>query len=76
MGIGVSLILIAVGAVLTWAVNVSSSGFNINTIGIILMIVGAIGLILSLMFWSTWGGVGTTRRRTTYVDEGPGGPGY
>ena len=72
MGIGVSLILIAVGAILTWAVNATVSGLDINTIGIILMIVGAIGLVLSLMFWSTWGGVGTTRRRTTYVDEGPG----
>jgi len=76
MGIGVSLILIAAGAILTWAINVSSSGFNINTIGIILMVVGAIGIILSLMFWSSWGGVGGTRRRTTYVEDGPGGPGY
>jgi hypothetical protein len=76
MGIGVSLILIAAGAILTWAVNASSSGFNINTIGIILMVVGAIGIVLSLMFWSTWGGVGGTRRRTTYIEDGPGGPGY
>lgn len=76
MGIGVSLILIAAGAILTWAIHVSSSGFNIHTIGIILMVVGAIGIILSLMFWSSWGGVGGTRRRTTYVEDGPGGPGY
>ena len=74
MGIGVSLILIAVGAILTWAVNVSVSGLELNTIGVILMIVGAIGLLLSLMFWSSWGGVGGARRRTTYVDEPP--PGY
>jgi Domain of unknown function (DUF6458) len=73
MGIGVSLILIAAGAILTWAVNATVSGIDINTIGVILMVVGAIGLILSVMFWSSWGGVGgTTRRRTTYVDEGPG----
>jgi hypothetical protein len=72
MGIGVSLILIAAGAILTWAVNASVSGIDINTIGIILMVVGAIGLVLSLMFWSTWGGVGNTRRRTTVVDDGPG----
>ena len=38
MGIGVSLILIAAGAILTWAIHVSSSGFNIHTIGIILMV--------------------------------------
>jgi hypothetical protein len=72
MGIGVSLILIAAGAILTWAVETTVSGVDINTIGVILMIVGAIGLILSLMFWSTWGGVGgTNRRRTTYVEDGP-----
>jgi Domain of unknown function (DUF6458) len=71
MGIGVSLILIAVGAILTWAVNATVSGLDINTIGVILMIVGAIGLVLSLMFWSSWGGVGGTRRTTTYVDDGP-----
>jgi hypothetical protein len=71
MGIGVSLILIAAGAILTWAVNATVSGVDINTIGVILMVVGAIGLILSIMFWSSWGGVGgPTRRRTTYVDEG------
>jgi len=75
MGIGVSLILIAVGAILTWAVNASVSGLDINTIGIILMIVGAIGLLLSLMFWSSWGGVGGTRRRTTVVEDAPP-PGY
>jgi hypothetical protein len=73
MGIGVSLILIAAGAILTWAVNATVSGVDINTIGVILMVVGAIGLVLSLMFWSSWGGVGG-RRRTTYVEDGPGGP--
>jgi hypothetical protein len=69
VGIGVSLILIAVGAVLTWAVNASVSGLDINTIGVILMVVGAIGLVLSMMFWSSWGA--GSRRRTTYIDEGP-----
>ena len=74
MGIGVSLILIAVGAILTWAVNATVSGLNIHTVGVILMVVGLAGLVLSLMFWSTWGGVGATRRRTTYVEDGPAGP--
>jgi hypothetical protein len=72
MGLGVSLILIAVGAILTWAVNVDTSGFNVNTVGIILLIVGAVGALLSMVFWSTWAGPGYfSRRRTTYVDEGP-----
>ena len=81
MGIGVSLILIAVGAVLTWAVNAAVSGVDINAIGVILMIVGAVGLLLSLMFWSSWGGYGVARggggaRRVTTYEEGPPPPGY
>jgi hypothetical protein len=68
MGIGVSLILIAAGAILTWAVNASLSGVDINTIGIILMIVGGVGVLLSLMFWSSWGGPAWGPRRA------PGGP--
>jgi hypothetical protein len=72
MGIGVSLILIAVGAILTWAVNATVSGLDINTVGVILMVVGAAGLVLSLMFWSSWGGFGTSARRTTtVVDNSP-----
>jgi len=74
MGIGVSLILIAAGAILTWAVNATVSGLDINTIGVILMVVGLIGLVLSVMFWSSWGGVGGTRRRTVVEDAPP--PGY
>ena len=56
MGIGVSLLLIAVGAILVWAVNVSVSGVELTTIGWILLVVGAIGALLSLIFWSSWGG--------------------
>ena len=71
MGLGVSILLIAVGAILTWAVNASVSGLELDTIGVILMVVGALGLVLSMIFWSSWGGFGETRRHTTYVDEGP-----
>ncbi len=71
MGISVSLILIAVGAILTWAVTASVSGVDLTTVGVILMIIGGIGLILSLLFWSTWGGFHTTRTDTTIVrDDG------
>ena len=55
MGIGVSLFLIAIGAILDFAVDVQTSGFNLNSIGVILMIVGAVGLLLSLIFWGSWG---------------------
>ena len=69
MGIGVSLFLIAAGAILTWAVETSVSGLNIHTVGVILMVVGIVGLLLSLVFWSSWGGFGAMRpgpgRRTT-----------
>ena len=71
MGLGVSIFLIAVGAILTWAVNTSVSGLELNTIGVILMVVGILGLVLSMIFWSSWGGVGGARRRSTYVEEGP-----
>jgi hypothetical protein len=54
MGIGVSLFLIAVGAVLAWAVDVSAEAIDVNTIGIILLIVGVVGLLLSLLFWSSF----------------------
>jgi hypothetical protein len=51
------------------------SGVNIQTIGWILLIVGIIGVILSMIFWSSWAGPGYwSGRRRTYVDEGPGGP--
>jgi len=70
MGIGVSLILIAVGAILTWAVSADVSGIDLTTIGVILMVVGIAGALLSLVFWSSWGGPGYGRRRT-YVEDGP-----
>ncbi len=66
MGIGVSLLLIAVGAILIWAVDVSVSGLELTTVGWILLIVGAIGILLSLIFWSSWGGFG---RRETVVED-------
>jgi hypothetical protein len=71
MGLGVSIFLIAVGAILTWAVNASVSGLELQTIGVILMVVGALGLVLSMIFWSSWGGVNSQRRTTTYVDDRP-----
>jgi hypothetical protein len=54
MSLGVSLFLLVVGAILTFAVNVSTSGFDINAVGIILMIAGALGLLLTVMFWSSF----------------------
>jgi Domain of unknown function (DUF6458) len=64
MGLGASIFLIAVGAILAFAVTAEVTGIDIATVGWILMIVGAFGLLLSLIFWSSWGGVGTWRRET------------
>ena len=81
MGLGVGIFLAAAGAVLAFAVNTSVNGVNIHAVGWILLIVGIVGIVLSMIFWSSWAGPGywssSTRRRTTYVDEGPpGGPGF
>ena len=68
MGIGVSIFLLAVGAILAFAIEVSTDGIDLNTVGVILMIVGAIGLLASLTLASTL----TGRRRlgdTTVVRE-------
>ncbi len=71
MGIGVSMFLIALGAILVWAVSASVAGIDLNAVGVILMVVGGIGALLSLVFWSTWGGFGgrTDERERVVVDR-------
>ena len=68
MGIGTSLFLIAVGAILYFAVDADISGLEISTVGIILMIVGVIGLLISLFMLSSWrrGGDRTVVRDREY----------
>ncbi len=58
MGISLSILLIAAGAILAWAVDAEASGIDLQVAGIILVVVGAIGLVASLVFWSSWGGFG------------------
>jgi hypothetical protein len=76
MGFGVGILLAAIGAVLAFAVSATVSGVNIHTVGWILLIVGIVGIALSMIFWSSWAGpgyfAGNGRRRTTTIDEGPG----
>ena len=62
-GIGTSLVLIAAGAIMAFAVSVQTEGFNVNTIGWILMGVGALGLVLSLIIGTAGMGRTTTRER-------------
>jgi hypothetical protein len=80
MGLGVGIFLAAAGAVLAFAVTGHTNGVNIHAVGWILLIVGIVGIALSMIFWSSWAGpgywTGDRRRRTTYVDEGPPGPGF
>ena len=76
MGLGVSLLLIAAGAILAFAVNTTVSGVDVQTVGWILLIVGVVGAVLSMIFWSTWAGPGYwSRRRGPYAEEAPP-PGY
>jgi hypothetical protein len=69
MGIGVSLLLIAAGAILVWAVDVTVSGVSLVAVGWILLGVGALGLVLSMIFWSSWAGPGYFTRRERVVDD-------
>ncbi len=69
MGIGVSIFLLAVGAIMTFALNAEVSGINLDTVGVILMVVGTIGLLMSAMFWSSWGGFGGSRTERTVVRD-------
>ena len=64
-GIGVSIVLIAAGAVLAWAVTASTSGVDLNTVGLILFFVGIAGLVISLLVSMTPSRI----RDTTVVDR-------
>jgi hypothetical protein len=68
MGLVVSLILIAVGAILIWGVNAESTDFNVDAVGVILMIVGFVAFLLSMMMWRSFWGPGAFTSRRTYVE--------
>lgn len=72
MTIGSSIVLIAVGAILKWAVTAQVSGINLQTVGTILFVLGLVALALSLMYTFMW-----TRRHPvdeTRVRRAPPGP--
>jgi hypothetical protein len=66
MGIGTSIFLIAVGAILKYAVTAHVSGINVNTVGVILMIAGVVGLVISLLWMTIWA---DRRRRGVVTDR-------
>ncbi|MFN2468201.1 MAG: hypothetical protein ABR521_08770 [Gaiellaceae bacterium] len=68
VGAGAGIFLIAIGAILTWAVkNPESGDVNVHVIGVILMCAGVAGVLLSLLFWESWVGPGRWVRRRTYA---------
>lgn len=78
MGVVIGLLLIAFGAILTWAVDANANGLNITAVGVILLVLGIVVVLLDLLWWRTWTwyAAGPPWRRTTYVhDTGlPGQP--
>ena len=68
MGIGTSIFLIAVGAILAFAVNATVQGLDLVVVGWILMGVGALGILISIAFWDSWGGF-AGRRSTTVIER-------
>jgi uncharacterized membrane protein len=74
MGLGGSLILIAIGAILRWAVSATTSGVNIHTVGMILLIVGGIGFVISVLWMAFY--ADRTTRTTTDRAGGTGNGGY
>jgi hypothetical protein len=67
MGIGTGIFLFAVGAIMRFAVSVQMQGFNVHTVGVILMVVGALSAVLSMFFWQSWGGFHRGAREGTVV---------
>lgn len=73
MTIGAGILLIAVGAILRFGIStVSTHGFGIHTIGDILMLVGALGVVLWLLVWAPWAPRARSRR-TVYREDVPPG---
>jgi len=78
MGVALSIVMIAAGAIMRFAVSITTTGFNLHTIGLILIILGIISLLISIMFWSSWGGFnaganGGYRRQRRVTHDGAGG---
>jgi Domain of unknown function (DUF6458) len=76
MQVGTSILLIAVGAILRYAVSATVSGIDIQTVGLILMIVGVVGLIISLLYMALWADRTRGTPREPYMDPPPRGPRY
>jgi len=69
MGVTASLIISAVGAILIWAVTATTHGVNIHTVGVIVLIAGLVSFVISLFFWSSWGGFHGAASRTVVTTQ-------
>lgn len=54
MGIGVSIFLIAAGAILAFAVDMPRNGLDLGVVGVILMLLGGVGLLAAMILWNDW----------------------
>jgi hypothetical protein len=70
MATGISLFFLAVGAILTFAIDTTVSGIDIDTIGVILMVIGLLGMLFSLVLWDSWTPRGV-RRDDVVIDDEP-----
>jgi len=69
MGLGASIVIFAIGAILKWGVTTTASGLNLGAIGVILMVVGVVGALISALFLATWSPYPRRRMtRDTYSD--------
>jgi hypothetical protein len=71
MNVGASVFLIAIGAILTFALNVSVSGIDLDVVGVILMLAGAALLFLDLLFWRPRRRAGTVVQERQIYDDRP-----
>ena len=74
MSIGVGIFLMVLGAILAFAVEATTPGINVHTLGIILLLTGLVAVLYSLLFWSNlspWGRRRIVARRRTVVEERP-----
>ena len=69
MGVGTSIVLIAVGAILKYAVTASISGIRLDTVGTILLIIGILGLVISLLYMAVWSDRDRGYRRERVVED-------
>ena len=69
MGVGTSIVLIAVGAILKYAVTASVSGIRLDTVGTILLVIGILGLVISLLYMAIWSDRDRGYRRERVVED-------